>query len=432
MKKRKFSIILNISALCLCLAAVAIGVYSVKTAQLNITGTIGFQAHNCDVYVNGTLTGAATKNSDDTLTPTTLYYNTTAAAESTPTYKNVHDDKTGWAIGDLYFDDLNDVPDDKIAKDIVITIKMYNKAKYPVYAAFDASTLGIDVFQIKATAQKGTETAKDVLCVEMAANQTEADVTTLTITFTLKSEEFTKLTLTSTNPLLKFTKDRPALKGDLITMDLVKDAANAVETYRVLKTEGNTALVMAMFEASTSQKYWTENTTTTDEKGNEVTKYDGSDLDKYLNETWYDSLDKTKRAAIVTSNIAQYSYSSGYSSGTYNANTHASYANYSTKAAVGSAISRNVYALDLEDIEEYFGGPFSTTDIWTLFWNTTSAPSPETCLWLRSAHTGDTFVVWYVRGPLGNLWGSGVFDSATARPAFKIDLSKISYSFYAG
>ena len=436
MKKRRYRILLNIATLCLCLAAIAVGVYSVKTAQLNITGTIGFQAHNCDVYVNGTLTGASTL-SGTTLTPTTLhYYDKTNNNTDTTKYVNVHNDTTGWAIGDVYFDDMNNVPEGKLAQDIVITLKIYNNSKFLVYATFDASTLGIDTSQIKAKAQKGTDTAKDVLCVEMPANQTSTDAITLTITFTLESEDFAKLTLTSEKPLLKFTKDRPTIKGDLITMDLGGDYATGLQnTYRVLKTEGNTALVIAMFEANTSQVYWTTNSTTKDANGEIVTKYEGSDLDIYLNTTWYGTLNSTAKSAIVASNITQYSYM-------YN-NNPASYADYSSKSTVEIITGKYVYALDIEDIEEYFGGTaggadkntagkFSSTEIYTLFWNTTEKPETVTHPWLRSGIANDSNLAWYIDSDDGILSFSNVgytYNFFVARPAFKIDLSKISYTF---
>ena len=55
--KRKFSMFLNIAMLALCVCAIAIGVYSAKTASLNVTGTIGFNAHNCDVEISGYIYG---------------------------------------------------------------------------------------------------------------------------------------------------------------------------------------------------------------------------------------------------------------------------------------------------------------------------------------------------------------------------------------
>ena len=49
MKKRKFSLILNILAICLSVCAITIGVFAIKNATLNLRGSVGFKAHNCDV-----------------------------------------------------------------------------------------------------------------------------------------------------------------------------------------------------------------------------------------------------------------------------------------------------------------------------------------------------------------------------------------------
>ena len=51
MKKRKFSLILNILAICLSVCAITIGVFAIKNATLNLSGSVGFKAHNCDVDV---------------------------------------------------------------------------------------------------------------------------------------------------------------------------------------------------------------------------------------------------------------------------------------------------------------------------------------------------------------------------------------------
>ena len=419
MKKRRYRILLNIATLCLCLAAIAVGVYSVKTAQLNIIGTIGFESHNCDVYVNGTLTGASTL-SGTTLTPTTLhYYDKTNNNTDTTKYVNVHNDTTGWAIGDVYFDDLNNVPEGKLAQDIVMTLKIYNNSKFPVYVIYNGEELDIDTTKITITASQSV--------IEMPANQTAADAITLTITFTLESEDFTKLTLTSEKPLLEFTKDRPTLKGDLITMDLVKDDANTVETYRVIKVnDDGTALVMAMFDANAAQSFGSSNT------------YKNSALDTYLNTTWYGTLNSIAKSAIVANNITQYSYTSSSKEKT---DTHASFANYSSKAVIETITDkRNVYALDIEDIEEYFGGTaggadkntagkFSSTDIYTLFWNTTEKPTTITHPWLRSANANVSANEWYVNGNEGHLGAGSTSYNLAARPAFKINLSEIKYNF---
>ncbi len=65
MKKRKFSLILNVVAICLSICAVAIGVYSIKSAKLGISGSVGFVAHNCNVDVTGYIYGHASGNVAD-------------------------------------------------------------------------------------------------------------------------------------------------------------------------------------------------------------------------------------------------------------------------------------------------------------------------------------------------------------------------------
>lgn len=199
-------------------------------------------------------------------------------------------------------------------------------------------------------------------------------------------------------------------KGQLITMDL----GNGSKQYRVLKIVGTVAEVLAMYEYSTDQIFNSNNN-----------YYLNSDLDYVLNATLYRSLSQKAKDAIVPKTVVQYSYL--FSTSVFNENTHASYANYSSKTTLSTVQNRNVYALDIEDIEEYFGGVFSKSDLWTLFWNTPSAPSVLTYPWLRSAVTG-TQDNWYVSGSSGSTYnyvhnGSG----CAVRPAFQIDLTKIPW-----
>ena len=206
-----------------------------------------------------------------------------------------------------------------------------------------------------------------------------------------------------------------------------------------------------MFEASKEQSYynigsWTTDDTVKNLEGKYAAKYDGSALDTYLNKTWYETLNEAAKSAIVESNITQYCY--GYVDST---DTHASGVDYSTKAAVAT-LTRYIYALDVEDIEEYFGGTagengknqgqYGTNQLITFFSNNSYDIVPGYgMLLLRS--------VWGWRDDINyayNAWGftgngitmdhveTGAYVNSygCARPAFKIDLSKISYSFYAG
>lgn len=210
------------------------------------------------------------------------------------------------------------------------------------------------------------------------------------------------------------------VKGDLITMNL--DGTDRL--YRVLKVvNGTTVEVLTMWNVSTSSEFGSNNT------------YSGSTLDRYLNTTWYNTLSSDAKAAIVPKNINQYQYS--YSSNVYNQTTHSSYANYFTKILKANVGSRYVYALDVEDIEMYFGGTggsasdktrgtFSKTDLLQMFWNQIDLIGQYS--WLRSANSDDLNYAWLVSGFNGSLSNSRSDLNYAVRGAFQIDLSKIDFT----
>lgn len=211
-------------------------------------------------------------------------------------------------------------------------------------------------------------------------------------------------------------------KGDLITMNL--DGTDRL--YRVLKiVDGTTVEVMTMWNVSDSLEFDSGNTNT----------YSGKTLDTYLNTTWYNTLSSTAKAAIVPKNINQYQYS--HSSSTYNKSTHPSYADYSTKALKANVGERYVYALDVEDIEMYFGGTggsvdnktpatFSTTDLLQMFWNQISTISEYP--WFRSARADNSDRAWFVFGTDGYVYNNYAANPFAVRGAFQIDLSKIDFT----
>ena len=212
------------------------------------------------------------------------------------------------------------------------------------------------------------------------------------------------------------------VKGDLITMNL--DGTDRL--YRVLKVvDGTTVEVLGMWNLSNSLALDNGNTGT----------YSGKTLDTYLNTTWYSTLSATAKVTIVPKNINQYQYSN--SSSIFNESTHSSYANYSTKALKANVGERYIYALDVEDIEMYFGGTggsasdktpatFSKTDLLQMFWNQTSTISEFP--WLRSASADDSHSTWYVNGYYGRTNAINSGGALAARPAFQIDLSKIDFT----
>ena len=209
------------------------------------------------------------------------------------------------------------------------------------------------------------------------------------------------------------------VKGDLITMNL--DGTNRL--YRVLKIVDKTVVeVLTMWNLGGELQF-----------DQAYDDYKNSELDTYLNTTWYNTLSSTAKAALVSKNINQYAYTGN---SVYNPNTHASYANYSTKTLNENVGNRYIYALDVEDIEMYFGGTggsandktpatFSETDILQMFWNQTT--TTRKFVWLRSKKYDDYGYGWNVKGK-GFVDISNVRAFANARGALQIDLSKIGFT----
>lgn len=214
----------------------------------------------------------------------------------------------------------------------------------------------------------------------------------------------------------------PVSKGDIIYMNLgnAEPPAGTNNKYRVLDINGSVAKVLAMYEVNTNTAYGAD------------TPWQTSYVYDILR-TYYDSLNSSARAAIVRGNVTQYSYN--FNPASFNASTHASYADYSTRRYVQFAAS-NVFALDIHDIELYFGGNFpdksgvfSTEDLWEMFYDVRTKPTTNTYPWLRSAVT-DLSEAWYVSDSSGYIYKYGVTETGfSARPAFYIDLDKISWSF---
>ncbi len=145
MKKRKFNILLNIAVLCMCVCAIAIGVYSAKTASLNVSGTIGFQAHNCKVRVLGKITGAVdASNNAITSNTSTATINYTDSS-NTSQGKLIDGTADIWSFGSIFFDDLNST-EDEIATDIIFTFTITNESSYEILASMSGPTLpnGVD------------------------------------------------------------------------------------------------------------------------------------------------------------------------------------------------------------------------------------------------------------------------------------------------
>ena len=220
------------------------------------------------------------------------------------------------------------------------------------------------------------------------------------------------------------------VKGDLITMNL--DGTSRL--YRVLSVNGNVCKVMGMWDDFTSK--YNETSTTTNFNGTTAQKYEGSSLDTYLNTTWYNKLSSEAKNAIVPENVVQYCYKYYDEPNTPNTPTYTyqyqynwSDSDYENADNVGNVTvgERNVFALDLKDIFDYFEKVCITSDeLLTMFWNSTTKVSKY--LWLRSSY-GDSYGdAWVVGGGNAFLYYLSVPTIIDVRPALNLDMSKIQYT----
>ena len=200
MKKRKFNILLNIAVLCMCVCAIAIGVYSAKTASLNVSGTIGFNAHNCEIAIKGEM-NAYEKLEDGTNQAVTKYFNSTNAEGGEA--KTITGSSNPWDIGNVCFDDLNTDKYHQV-NDISFTFEITNMSAYYVDVTVDQNCINNERIFIYAPNNGETLAPKDQ----------EGSSVTLTVKFQLKKDsngEYSSLTsgLTLSNiSLLNFTKSQ--------------------------------------------------------------------------------------------------------------------------------------------------------------------------------------------------------------------------------
>ena len=215
------------------------------------------------------------------------------------------------------------------------------------------------------------------------------------------------------------------VKGDIITLDS--------KQYRVLKTEGTVAEVLAMYDASTSVKFDSAST------GYNNT-YAGKNIDTYCNNTFYSGLSAAMKSAIVDKTFTQDSWKRTGSvptplhyTGKYGSSTY-----YLTlgNAAFGDSITRHCYVLSVQDVLDYLEATTSMgasdttltdTNIWKMLWNATTSQRNK-YIWLRSAFSSIPDYAFFVFGDAGDLNSRSAHLTCAVRPAFQIDLSKIAWS----
>lgn len=200
-------------------------------------------------------------------------------------------------------------------------------------------------------------------------------------------------------------------KGDLITMNL--DGTDRL--YRVLKiVDGTTVEVFRVQNLNEMVGY------------SGSAEYAGNNIDVALNQTYYNALTTAAKNAIVAKDINQYSYAGSNQWASGRASTFYYPANKWLRYHVGD---RFVYALDLEDVEEYFESKYTSNDLNTVFFQDYIGTSSDKRLWLRSMDTNhDDYAASILYGTYAVITGTPYYGQYGVQPAFQIDLSKIDFT----
>ena len=228
-------------------------------------------------------------------------------------------------------------------------------------------------------------------------------------------------------------------KGSIVNLDL---DGNGDKQYRVLKCNGNVAQIVAMYDTLTSV-YNNDTSYDTTMGTLTVAKYEGANIDTYLNTTWYNTLTSTAKTAIIPENVVCDAWYWGNSgdpdyTGTYGDSVPGT-SNYTISKYTGGTLNigeRNVFALGVQDVIDYLDDSSVQVDaaailrnvnIWKMFWNDEVSHSDK-YLWLRSSMAGDSGSAWCTIGETGYLTRGTILSTFIVRPVLNLDLSKIPYT----
>lgn len=220
------------------------------------------------------------------------------------------------------------------------------------------------------------------------------------------------------------------VKGDIIHFDALGDGTQ--KRFKVMKVDENNTTLMSL-DDSISSVYNKPSVTDVFDDGKSYQKYEDSALDSMINTTYYNSLSARVKAAIIPTNRIQSCYrridgASGLSTDLkIQASNNIVYGyNKVTQKTVGN---RNCFALDIDDIKDYFGDSIDVinyTDIVNTFFNETVTDY----IWTASAHVDNHYgtTAFGIGSYFGFLNGQYSDNNYTVRPVFRINLSTIEYS----
>lgn len=187
--KNKKGLIINILLLCLCLSIIAIGVYSAKNANLNITGTVDFNANYVKFDVESIVTCASTTESDATI-------KAFDPVKSTCDSTKANGKEFAHNVGTLNFNDLIDG-----GNTVTISLKITNQSEYkvsvsmtdtPTFVDYDTTTAIVPT-DMQTTVTNGGKVVKKNKSIDIAKSES----TTYTISFVIPQDTLNDITTLS-------------------------------------------------------------------------------------------------------------------------------------------------------------------------------------------------------------------------------------------
>ena len=189
--------------------------------------------------------------------------------------------------------------------------------------------------------------------------------------------------------------------SELKTLDIEGTKYVALE-----ERENNQAVVMTASSIGNKQF---QSTARAD--GQNQSTYEGSEIDNYLENKWYNGLSSTMKTAIQTTSIKQASYA------TYNDPDSKQETGYNGQ--VYNTIDRHVFLPSVSEIGKAVD--LKNNDKVKAFLNGTS-------IWTRDSYQDYADVAEYLNSGYGGLGNNYVNATNGVRPAFVIDLSQVNHS----
>lgn len=173
------------------------------------------------------------------------------------------------------------------------------------------------------------------------------------------------------------------------------------------KRENNQALVMTASSIG-GRRFQAYTSNGLRQDGQYRNTYEGSEIDNYLENEWYNNLSSTMKTAIQTTNIKQASYK------TYNDPDSKQETGY--KGQIYNTISRHVFLPSVDEIGKAVD--LKNPDKVIVFLNGAD-------VWTRDSYHGGAVYAEWLDSAFGGLDCQNVDDTHDMCPAFVVDLTKV-------